>query len=776
MSRARVAALVLVAAVIAVAVWMLVRERDAGPLPEGPAVAPTTPAAEAASGAVSARLSPPESLAETRIAPRAASAEEPDAPGPVIMVVIVDSAGRPLEGVRALLIWLVGDNRDPYPVEASEPSDASGQAWIRIGRSDYTPRANDDRPSVYAVRSEIPEVRPAEVEVNPMQPPSDPIRLVIGDTGSAVVRVVDHENRPIAEPAVVSLVPIERDYLQLWLPERCHRRVVGGEVRYERVGVGARVYARAHLPGRRDLVGGNADGPRQSGEEVTITLEADLRHPMVSGRILDVDGNPMRGGTLFASITSRDEVSPSLAVRVEASGGFRVEVREARYSGFPRTLVLEAKTAGLVEARAAADLSRDLPHGETDVGDVRLTRAELPPLALAGRIVDERGAPVEKARVLLQSTTPAKPPEQPRERAKTVEDLWQRQSDAAGRFELRGTCDAPNLRVTAFKDGYWSPNPIPVEAGASDVVLRLNRGAAIAGSVLLSPEGRKEKLMVQARLEADDGEPRSYGAGGFNRVQKDGSFLLRGMRPGRFTVLLGLGQTGMPMALAEFRDVRLEAGETSRDPRLQNVDLTGLATVTLTVVDASGGPVGNASAALIGAGPSGSYARWGVTHSGGGANGTEIKLLLPKRPADVKVGSRGFRPTVARGVDSDRQVVLQKGIPIRVVLSEPIEAPERVGVEVYLHPEAVMSPPPDLRAADLVSAGAGTVLPRKAREAAFPISEPGRYQLWVNLNGTTQQQVTMEPVVVHDSDVEQTFVVTVTPEAVEKALKRLGAQ
>jgi hypothetical protein len=654
----------------------------------------------------------------------------------------------------------------------SELSDAEGRTSVRARPRGYT--RQEGRDYRVFVASDVPEAGATEVEVDEAHPPSDPVRLVIGDTGRAVVRVVDLDGRPVMEKASVSLVVAKQRSSDPELPRPCQHPLVAGEARFERVGVGARLTASAHLPDHRYVAQQEADGPKRPGDEVVIVIKVDTGKPFITGRILDPDGRPLNAPWVPGVIRSGEKIQGALTLPLDAGSRFRIEIVEALVAGQRPRLDLEVSDSGLVLARGMIDLSRSLPAGDTDVGDVRLERVPLPPLIGAGTVVDERGAPVERARLNLEKLEPADPPRRPSEGYARVGGVTYRSSDPAGKFEIRGACDAKDLRLSASKDGYWGANPVRIEPGAKDVVLRVHRGASLEGSLVQAAEGPTDsKLVVRAILEADDGEQRSQGAEGWGAVRRDGSFGVSGLRAGAFTVTLQLERE--LFILAEVRGVKLEAGETTRDPRLQKIDCSGFGTVTITAVDAAGGILHGAQAAEIADAPVGRNARRAVA----GEQGTgAIKLWVRRRPTDVKVGAMGYRPQIARAVGSDRRVVLEKGIPIRVVLSDPVEVPHGVFASLDLEAEAVAAESPELAAPDLVACHAGASVPKSTRELKFRMSEPGRYRARIRLlsNQSRFEDVMTDRLLIQESDVEQKFDFVVSPDAVEKAVRRLGAK
>ena len=110
------------------------------------------------------------------------------------------------------------------------------------------------------------------------------------------------------------------------------------------------------------------------------------------------------------------------------------------------------------------------PDGGVELGDVSLV---LPPLLLAGRVVDEAGGglavPLELE--VPRFETRSDPPQPWR--------VWNTTSAPDGTFEFRGFFGSAQLLLSAESNVYVGGDPRFVQAGATDLVLELSRAGRV---------------------------------------------------------------------------------------------------------------------------------------------------------------------------------------------------------------------------------------------------------------------------------------------------------
>jgi len=300
----------------------------------------------------------------------------------------------------------------------------------------------------------------------------------------------------------------------------------------------------------------------------------------LTGRVVDESGAPLEGVRVRSGDGPFDGLRLSLGFDGEseresmgrAGRGRATTDADGRFS-------LQVSRAGDVSLRfrasrhAPLDVERAIPAGEAfDAGTFTL----IPGPVVTGRVVDSRGAGVAGAKLA-------------RVRGEEAggmfvfvvdgggrgEPLGETRSDGsfeldilpAGELELSvESDDAPTLRHKL--EGALRP-----DERRDGIVLRLESGSQISGVALGVPEGTIDVLRVLASPRRAAGEfenpaggpePRSA------RLERDGSFTLRGVRPElAYDVSLRLNEGESPLGYAPRMSRRVEARAGDRGLRLE---------------------------------------------------------------------------------------------------------------------------------------------------------------------------------------------------------------
>ncbi|MBI4878082.1 MAG: carboxypeptidase regulatory-like domain-containing protein [Planctomycetes bacterium] len=367
--------------------------------------------------------------------------------------------------------------------------------------------------------------------------------------------------QPVAGAAVVVDAPS-------WPAERRAETGSGGEAVFRGLvpGTALRVWIASRewrLPVREAML------PAQGGvETVVLEPEAVFRAP-ARGQVLDArTGRPIAGAEVLCLAAGRLE--PAAVAATRADGRFEVE----------------GEQGGVIRARA---------WGYCD-GSVVCSAAggELPPLrlepigsgdaAVAVRALDPSGAPVPGADVLLTCWI------RDREGAVLGRTRAELRSDAGG---LTPPCSAAApglgsivLAIEAFAEGPAGRRAgvLQLEAGAgASLVADVLLGAEVevSGRVVLDsfnlPAARVELLWCQTLAPAG-ARPAPRWCGPLETAA-DGTFVLRGVRPGRLWL----------RAQAPFRGAERELDVPPAGLRDLQIELEPLAEVQVTVVDAEDG-------------------------------------------------------------------------------------------------------------------------------------------------------------------------------------------
>jgi hypothetical protein len=500
-----------------------------------------------------------------------------------IAVQVVDGAGQPLGGV-------------PVALRASFWGNASDRVRARTGATDGIARLrhvqstlDDGNAQEWTVGLAVALVKPVGVAIEPQKLPTEPLRLVMPQTGACEVRLLDENGELTKETFDVTLaaaLPAVGD-------ERERRRQDGegatcievsdGLALFPFVELGAEVFASARRNGHWTSHTARGMGPKRAGEKTELVLRLGTDVTTLVGRIVDGAGAPIVRQQIEVTlrVTGRREYRQMLGnPRTDDDGGFRLDTTSRGNAQAGTTLFVKIKNPRAGDlAQGSRDVPSPLPKGIHALGDIVVE--DLPPI-FAGTVVDEAGAPVAQASI--QARTHHVQVEG--QNFGFNEGWWANaRSDDRGHFEIRGKPQGDDFALSASA-GELRAAPLITRRGDQELVLRLAATGSIAGRVLRDESAGGEALMVQAvrvgDADGDDGEN--------EQVAPDGSFLMRRLLPGTYVVTLHDAMQWNEVR--QVPDVVVRANETTNDPRLDPLDLRGShQVVRLTIVDDRGEPV-----------------------------------------------------------------------------------------------------------------------------------------------------------------------------------------
>jgi protocatechuate 3,4-dioxygenase beta subunit len=332
---------------------------------------------------------------------------------------VVDPDGSPLAGVE---VWITG-------AEVSLDGDPS--PWIRV---------SDEDGVVRGVRTERPVPREGWVLLaRGRRADVEPERTLVVAEPSAVSGVVtDTEGRPLADVYVgveqrVRLGGLSFPLLDAELPPRQQGRSgADGAFRVEEVPAVPGLELRFRREGYRSRTLALPPGAR-AGLLVELEAEAEPDLTAVHGVVLAADGRPVPGATvLFGFGWSSGRVD------ADDRGRFVVELAglaaEAATSGGGLALFARDPELGLTDGRWSA---AELVEGATGSDERPLELCFPPePVAIAGRLSDADGRPLEDWRIRLGTPTAWQVGVQAFDDSHTVEGPVEARTDAEGRFRL----------------------------------------------------------------------------------------------------------------------------------------------------------------------------------------------------------------------------------------------------------------------------------------------------------------------------------------------------
>jgi hypothetical protein len=258
-----------------------------------------------------------------------------------------------------------------------------------------------------------------------------------------------------------------------------------------------------------------ATHPLHLREEVTVSLPAAgplLLRLRLAARLLaevvDPDGAPVPGASVFARLPQPNRMRSSIAdeqgradLSPLAPGSYLVSAAAGGWAGSEQVSVL----AGAGESQVRLTLRRGL--------------------SIAGRVVDDAGAPVGRAEIYA---VPQSPASSPLPASATC--------DESGHFTLSGLEDAPYVLTPRREMDEGASST--VRPGAEAVVLRIDRPGEVVGRVTLAGQPLTTFFYVEgAPFETEDGSFQLGLSPGEHELTVAGSFA-----PRTFPVTVKAGQ------------------------------------------------------------------------------------------------------------------------------------------------------------------------------------------------------------------------------------------
>lgn len=476
------------------------------------------------------------------------------------------------------------------------------------------------------------------------------VEIVIPSTGRVVVRVEGLEGRPEAERAIVALRAHDAD--GAWRVSQNRRAPEDGRATFEHVIPGTRVDATLRV-NNQTLDQTTIDGPAHAGETVTATLSLDAA-VCVTARVLDTEGRPVRGEKLVAQWAREDGTDRSVA-STDDDGNGRWLYPAGDGTIAPDTFRLRsldcpppsanARVTSLLGGLATPRISVAGASGVVDVGTLQLR--DLPLLARV-RVVDPSDRPLPVGAIFPHavgvSGTPA---------------LLGLRRLGVGVFEVRDESVAVELRLSVHGDGWSEQQTCAV--GDLDVVIRRTLLGTLRATVRHPDLDQIEPHLL---LHSASNEERVRGPHDSSQLhQGSTTFEWTRLPPGRYRLVGTVDGQSRPFC--EVNDIVIEGGE-NHDPRLDALELSDVAHLTLMFRNADGGPIRDLLTGMLFIRESGAAHRW----SGRGFFSIKpnLTLTLPAGPHDLRICPRGSQPIELFGMEGSAVVKLRPNIETSVVL------------------------------------------------------------------------------------------------------------
>lgn len=635
-------------------------------------------------------------------------------PETTLQVRVVDGAGAAVEGVRvALRQHYHGQFFGDHGVALTD-----AQGFARLPHY----RALIDGDWDFSARYSVAIAEPLNAEIarviDVTAPPAELIELVLPPVGTVEL---EFEGAPANLRAGLEVLEIgqapHEENAERFADGR--RELSAGRVRFPFVGLGRDLLPwsfegdeqRPHEDARRL-------GPARAGEEVRLRVRMEGSATRVSGRLVGEAGRVLADARLELNAWSEveeDEGWNSVSVRTDAEGRFSAPL-VFRWVG---SSLLGASGENLDGRRFSCESRRLVvaPGAPTlELGDLQVLEA---PLLASGKVVDRDGAPVPfaliDARERIRHVFPTGDSYiQWRDHARNA------RCDANGAFVVWGECSTGRVSLQV-KSATRRSTPTVVQCKQLDVVLVLDRDGAIAGRVLLPQLAPPDFVYVTAKPRIRNFHELAPEEDWSAQLDTNGEFLLAGLPPDEYEI--NVFHKGAEAPLATVSNVRVSERATTRDERLDPLDLRGLGELRLIeVYGPDGGPVDSVIQIERGEEPD----EAGTNETSG------YRLILHRDAPPLWILAEGcaFHELVPASVPP--RVTLQHGPRVRVRLDDafpklPAELALSVSITAPGEPDWMSASFPDEIEFGAARAGAGTLRRVGALSATLRIS--GEYSI-----------------------------------------------
>jgi hypothetical protein len=486
----------------------------------------------------------------------------------------LDADRTPRAGIEVVVDGHVpGISGSPQKIAHAETG-ADGIARIAFADDSFARLALLGVAMRFRVHADVPLPEPPAADLGADPRRHAPVELVLPESGSLDVRILDRQGEPVDGQSLVYL---------FW-------RAPGSDARFERQG---QPFARAvdgvarfpiaplGMELRLDATGGErhasgsaeALGPRRAGERVAIDLRLGPLLSELTATVVDETGAVRADTKLALGLALVDANAAAGAVpddawrdtrwrSTDAQGRLRERFRLEPEPGRRRVLLVEqddrhGRSGGSRVRRAVVPLLGDFPGGvPVDLGTIRLVPEPEPTFLAEGRVVDADGAPFANAWVSAGYWD--------RDAGK-----WQAlqhdrvQSGADGRFTVLTELAPPESFTLGASAHRHVPANVTIGPGARDVLLTLHKGGTLSGVIRAGP-GVPTHLFA-AKIRGPDG------AGGSPNMFA-GAFGYDTLPGGTYSVEAIVH--GTSWVLARIDGVVVPPGGVALDPRLSPIDVS----------------------------------------------------------------------------------------------------------------------------------------------------------------------------------------------------------
>lgn len=419
------------------------------------------------------------------------------------------------------------------------------------------------------------------------------------------------------------------------------------------------------------------DGPARRDEVCDVRMPLPGVHVLFKVKLVDAAGSPLRKTPLWVNAAGWGYRVAQAGRVTDEEGVVRGSLRSWAPAADDPPSEEPAELNRLIVARGEAGahdglvgecpLPHQLAQGENDLGVVTMTS---PTVLVSGLVLDESGSPL--AGVTVQAT-----PYRDMKNGTLAPhgQMLTSVSHDDGSFALRSTCTCDWILLACSGELLFPASMFKLP-GTTNVEIPVTRGGKLAGRVLL-PDSIPAHTM-RVRVVSHSAAAHLLDCFGYRNHEKEsarasiawdnvplfatpgehGRFQSAVLPPGPATVHIeSVNSLSPPFTTVHAVDIL--PGTVTRDPRLDPVDLSGHALLTVHVKDSDGRAL-PASRVHCGA----------DLHNDGhpaDPSGT-VSFLVPRVPQNVVVSAPGCRSLVVNGVSGEQDVRLSSGIAVKLDL------------------------------------------------------------------------------------------------------------